>query len=334
MQPRTKGYSFLCAGITWHSICRALCIIASVLIPLTLRAQTQPAASDQKAGVKVQMRNVIYHFSDSVVVHIETLNGDVVPTGEYKFPIFDDRKSFNIEISSGEIAINTESLANVLNSYVFASPNAPLKGISVKIEKGRLKIKGQLHAKGDIPFETDGVLSPTPDGKIRLHSDKIKALHVSVKGLMDLFNVQIADFVKTGKVPGVATDQNDLILDLAQILPAPHIEGKVTAIRFEGDTLVQTFGGAAGKSVKYLRLGNYMAYHGNTLRFGKLTMDDADMTLIDMDPGDPLDFYLDHYKEQLSAGYAKITSSFGLRVYVKDFDKLHQPQRAPKPTKK
>jgi hypothetical protein len=280
------------------------------------------------------MRNVIYHFSDSVVVHIETLNGDVVPTGEYKFPIFDDKKSFNIEISSGKIAINTESLANVLNSYVFASPNAPLKGISVKIEKGRLKIKGQLHAKGDIPFETDGVLSPTPDGKIRLHSEKIKALHVSVKGLMDLFNVQIADFVKTGKVPGVATDQNDLILDLAQILPAPHIEGKVTAIRFEGDTLVQTFGAVEGKSVKYLRLGNYMAYRGNTLRFGKLTMDDADMTLIDMDPGDPLDFYLDHYKEQLTAGYAKITPSFGLRVYVKDFNKLHQPQRAPKATKK
>lgn len=280
------------------------------------------------------MRNVLYHFSDSVIVHIETLNGEVVPTGENKSPIFDDKKSFNIEISSGKIAINTESLANVLNSYVFASPNAPLKGISVKIEKGRLKIKGQLHAKGDIPFETDGVVSPTSDGKIRLHSEKIKALHVSVKGLMDLFNVQIADFVKTGKVPGVATDQNDLILDLAQILPAPHIEGKVTAIRFEGNTLVQTFGGPEGKSVKYLHLGNYMSYHGNTLRFGKLTMNDTDMILIDMNPADPFDFFLDHYKEQVSAGYTKITPNLGLRVYVKDFNKLHQRQRAQKAGKK
>ena len=297
-------------------------------------AQTQPAVGDQKASVKVQMRNVMYHFSDSVVVHIETLNGEVVPTGENKFPVFDDKKSFNIEISSGEIAIDTVSLANVLNSYVFASPTAPLKGISVKIEKGRLKIKGHLHAKGDIPFETDGVLSPTPDGKIRLHSDKIKALHVSVKGLMDLFNVQIADFVKTGKIPGVATDQNDLILDLSQILPAPHIEGKVTAIRLERDTLVQTFGGAEGKSVKYLRLGNYMSYRGNTLRFGKLTMTDADLILIDMDPRDPFDFFLDHYKEQVAAGYTKITLNFGLRVYVKDFNKLHQRQRAQKAVKK
>lgn len=315
-------------------MCRLLCIVVSILIPLTLKAQTQPAASDQRTRVKVQMRNVLYHFSDSVVVHIETLNGDVVPTSEYKFPIFDDNKSFNIEISSGKIAIDTASLANVFNSYVFASANAPLKDISITIENNRLKIKGKLHAKGDIPFETDGVLTPTRDGKIRLHSGKIKALHLPVKGLMDLFNVQIADFVKTGKVSGVATDQNDLILDLSEILPAPHIRGKVTAIRFEGNTLVQTLGSANAKSIKYLRLGNYMSYEGNQLRFGKLTMDDADMILIDMDPGDPFDFYLDHYKEQVSAGYTKITPSFGLRVFVKDFNKLHQRRRTQNVEKK
>lgn len=303
-----------------------LCIVVCILIPFILRAQTQPAPSDQKTHVKVQMRNVLYHFSDSVVVHIETLNGEVVPTSEYKFPIFDDKKSFNIEISSGKIAIDTVSLANVLNSYVFASANAPLKDISVTMENNRLKIKGKLHTKGDIPFETDGVLSATRDGKIRLHSEKIKALHLPVKGLMDLFNVQIADFVKTGKISGVATDQNDLVLDLSEILPAPHIEGKVTAIRFEGNTLVQTFG-SDDKSIKYLRIGNYMSYEGNQLRFGKLTMSDADMVLIDMDPGDPFDFYLDHYKEQISAGYTRITPSFGLRVYVKDFNKLHQRRR-------
>lgn len=325
---------FCCSRITQHLICRVLCIVACILIPFTLRAQTQPTPSDQQSRVKVQMRNVIYHFSDSVVVHIEILNGEVVPTSDYKFPIFDDKKSFNIEISSGRIAINTESLANVLNSYVFASANAPLKDISVTMENNRLKIKGKLHAKGDIPFETDGVLSPTADGRIRLHSEKIKALHVSVKGLMDLFNVQIADFVKTGKVPGVATDQNDLILDLSEILPAPHIRGKVTAIRFEGNTLVQTFGSADTRAIKYLRVENYMSYEGNELRFGKLTMSDADMVLIDMDPGDPFDFYLDHYKEQISAGYTKITPSFGLRVFVKDFNKLHQRRRTQNAGKK
>jgi hypothetical protein len=38
-----------------------------------------------------------------------------------------------------------------------------------------------------------------------------------------------------------------------------------------------------------------------------------------MDTRDPFEFYLDHYKEQLVAGYTKITPEFGLRVYVPDW---------------
>jgi hypothetical protein len=66
-----------------------------------------------------------------------------------------------------------------------------------------------------------------------------------------------------------------------------------------------------------------MAYKNNRLCFGKLVMNDADLILIDMDPNDPLDFYLEHYKEQLSAGYTKTTPDSGLRVFIKDFNKLH-----------
>jgi hypothetical protein len=51
-------------------------------------------------------------------------------------------------------------------------------------------------------------------------------------------------------------------------------------------------------------------------------MDDTDVTLIDMDPADPLDFYLDHYKDQLAAGYTKISSTFQLRVFLKDYGKV------------
>src|SRR6185437_1757835 len=152
LQPQTNS-RFLFRSRTMHWSVRVLCVVASILIPLALGAQTQ--SGEQKARVKVQMRNVMYHFTDSVVVHIETLNGSVIPVGENKIPVFDDAKSFDIQIDSARIAISTSSLANVLNSYVFARPDAPLKGISVSIEKGLLKIKGKLHSKGDIPFETD-----------------------------------------------------------------------------------------------------------------------------------------------------------------------------------
>ena len=73
-----------------------------------------------------------------------------------------------------------------------------------------------------------------------------------------------------------------------------------------------------------------MAYAGNRLQFGKLIMSDTDMILIDMDPKDPFDFYLDHYQEQLTAGYTKITPKFGLRVYMRDFEKLRGGKSARK----
>jgi hypothetical protein len=55
-------------------------------------------------------------------------------------------------------------------------------------------------------------------------------------------------------------------------------------------------------------------------------MSDTDLTLIDLDPQDTFDFYLDHYREQLSAGYTKITPSFSLRSYFRDYNKLHSRQ--------
>ena len=122
--------------------------------------------------------------------------------------------------------------------------------------------------------------------------------------------------------------EDDLILDLEQILPPPHIEGKVVVVRMEGDNIVQIFSGPDAKPMKNIRGGNYMAYKKNRLRFGKLVMNDADLILIDMDLSDPLDFFLDHYKEQLSAGYTKTTMDSGLRVYIKDYNKLH-PAEAP-----
>jgi hypothetical protein len=65
-----------------------------------------------------------------------------------------------------------------------------------------------------------------------------------------------------------------------------------------------------------------MAYRGAQLRFGKLTMSDTDLVLIDMDPQDPFDFFLEHYKKQLVAGYTKTTPDFGLRVFMRDFNKV------------
>ncbi len=275
-------------------------------------------------AVQVEMRNVMYHFTDHVAVHILQLHGLVLPTQRARLPVFDDVQSFMFAIHFAEIAISTDALSNVLNQYVFAAPDAPIKDIAVTTAGNSVKVHGKLHAKGDIPFETEGTAVATPEGHIRIHTHKVSVAQVSVKGLMDLLGLKSAQLINTDKVRGVRLDGNDLILDPALLLPPPRITGRVTEVQVQGDHILQVFGTRPPAGVTSPHSGNYMAYRGAQVRFGKITMSDTDLVLIDMDPQDPFDFSLEHYKEQLLAGYTKTTPDFGLRAFMRDFNKVQK----------
>lgn len=280
-----------------------------------------PAAPpEQSRAVQAQVRNVLFHFSAAAAVHIESLTGELVPTGTNTMPLLDDKTSFEMRAKFARISVSPAALASIMNDYVFAKPDAPLKDLTVVIEGDHLQVKGKLHSKGDIPFETVGTPSPTSDGRVRIHTQKVKAFKLPLKGILNLFGIDLANVLDTSKIEGIDVDKDDLILDVSKLLPPPHIQGKVTAVRIEHNRVVTIFG--SGETGPPLERGNYMAFQGNKLRFGKLTMEDADITVLDLDPGDPLDWFQDRYKDQLVAGYAKITTTFGLRVYVKDFGKL------------
>lgn len=268
------------------------------------------------------MRNVLYHFTPSIWVHIVHLEGELVPTRENGIPVFDDATSFFIQIHSAEISVTTDALSAALNQYVFSSSDAPLKSLAVSALGNKLKIKGRLHQKGDVPFEATGSLEATAEGDIRIHLEQIKAAHLPIKGLMDLVGETVSNLLGKKKVPGVRAEQNELVLAPSQLFPPPHIIGPVTAVYIRGHEIVQQYGGRPAPRLN-LR-GNYMAYRGAQLRFGKLTMHDTDLTILDMDPLDGFDFYLAHYRDQLVAGYTKTTPSFGLKSYFRDYRKLGQ----------
>lgn len=273
-------------------------------------------------GVKTEMHNVLFHLTDKVAAKLETLSGELWPVGKNEMPIIDDKTSFEVRVTSGKVSITPEGLSSILNDYVFAKKDAPLKDLTVSIDKGQLVIKGKLHSKGDIPFETKGTLSVTPDGRLRVRTDKVKALHVPVKGMMGVFGIELADVVNTSKIDGLDTDKNDLVMDLGMLLPPPHIKGKISAVRVEKNAIVTIFGNGERTASLSKEKGNYMYFQGNSVRFGKLVMENTDLTVLDVDASDVLDWSQDHYQNQLVAGYSKITPNFGLRAYVKDYGKL------------
>jgi hypothetical protein len=108
----------------------ALLLFSSALVPFT--ASGQATTTDAPANaVQVQMRNVTYHFTDTLSALVKTLRGEVVPTGDNKFPTLDDKNSYDIRVTSAEMVIAADSLAKVLDSYVFATHGSPLKDVSM-----------------------------------------------------------------------------------------------------------------------------------------------------------------------------------------------------------
>jgi len=307
---------------------QVLPLVCITFVLATSVAQEQSSAASR--SVHTEMHNVMYHFTDSSAVHIVYLEGELVPTTETGIPVFDDPNSFTLNIRSAEVSIATESLANALIQYAFAAPDAPIKEIRISAQGGNLNIQGRLRSKSNIPFESVGSLSVTPDGEIRVHTEKVKAAHLPVKGLMDLLGETIARLIDTRKVRGVRVEKDDLILTPAELFPPPHVQGRLSSVVLRGNEIVQKYGNTPVRSAKMP--GNYMAYQGAQLRFGKLTMNDTDLILIDLDPQDPFDFYLNHYKEQLAAGYTKNTLSSGLRSYFRDYNKLTPKQKTRKLT--
>jgi hypothetical protein len=65
-----------------------------------------------------------------------------------------------------------------------------------------------------------------------------------------------------------------------------------------------------------------MSWPGGQLSFGKLPVPDPDLELVDDDPGDPFDFAVDPWNDQLVAGYSKTTADRGLRAHMPDFNDL------------
>jgi hypothetical protein len=293
-------------------------------LPAVLERATHVA----RGPVEAEMRNVDYHVDRRVVLRIDYLRGSLRPTSDAP-PWFDDPRSFTIAIDTARVDISTSSLTALLNDYVFRYKGSPLKRLEVTVEKGQLKQKGLLHKGLDLPFTILADLSATPDGRLRLHPTSVKVLGISVKGLMRRFGIELDNLVKVQQGRGVEIAGDDFLLAPAGLLPPPTIEGRITAVSVGPNEIRQVFGSSGKDRPRKLHPSNpaapnYMYYRGSILRFGKLTMADADLQIVDADSKDAFDFSLAHLNEQLVAGESHNMPDFGLITRMPDYDDLRR----------
>jgi hypothetical protein len=293
----------------------------------TAATRTPPDSVALSSGdtiTQVSMRKINFYLMPNGALRIRHMRGTIrsLKGGPV---VFDDKNSFIIHLTYAEIGLNGTDITTLMNKYIFAYPGAPLKRLQVHTSGSQVVQTGIMHKILDIPFRITADVSMTPEGLIRLHPVKTEILGVDGDKLMRAFGLSLQKILDLSKAKGVTVRGNDLFLDPVKILPPPAIEGRATAIRVDGDQLVQTFGTVADATPlpqPDTSASAFMFFKGGTLHFGKLLMLDAEMQIVDLRPTGFFNFDLDKYKDQLVAGYERTLPDLGLEVYMLGLEKL------------
>jgi len=141
-----------------------------------------------------------------------------------------------------------------------------------------------------------------------------------VKGLLHFFGEDLSKLIKQNAGRGVRVEGDDIILEPRAVTPPPHIRGRVTRAGIVGGKIVLIFESGRHPSVLQppVHSAAYIYHRGGVLRFGKLTMNDADLEIVGDRPG-MFDFFQREYQKQLVAGYSKNTPANGLVAHMADY---------------
>jgi hypothetical protein len=291
-----------------------------------------PDVAHARGPTQAEMHNVDFHIDAVAVLNIHQLRGEMVAKKPGDPVNFDNKNDFILKVDTGRIGMKPPSLDILMNAYVFHYNGAPLRNLRISFDGKQMVQQGIIHKIVDIPFTMWADVS-ADQGRIRLHPTKIDICGINGLGLLKAVGQNLEKMI--GKeLPhdkGVFADKNDLLLDPQKMLPPPQTELHLVDAHVENGELMQVYD--AGRHLAPLALPkpdekNTMYYRGGTLRMGKLLMIDADMQVIDTDPSDPFDFYIDRYNDQLVQGFSRNQPNYGLVVYMRDFNDVGTPPKA------
>ena len=278
-----------------------------------------PAVPDSQI-TRLWAHNLLLRKGPHFRVYVRWIRGRMVRTERDRVPDFDVPESFVLEIEKGMVDAKLSDIAEFLNSGQQGNP--PLKNLQVENHGGELQIKGTAHKGISVPVRLDGELTPLPDGRLKLHVKKLNVLKVPVKGLFGLFHLKLDDLMPKTSVPGLQASGDDIYLDTQKLLPPPHIHGHITSVQLLNDRARVIYGNATETEEQLAQWHNFLRLSGGTVSFGKLTMRQADLTLVDATNDTWFDLDLVNYQTQLIYGTMRTTAQAGIEAYMPDLDHL------------
>lgn len=284
-----------------------------------------PAGSSKAPVTTVFAHNLELRKGPQFRIYVRWIRGLMVPTHADVAPSLDDESSFIFRIDRGLIHANLGDIANFLNSAMAA--RSPLRQMKLTGEGHQFKLTGTMHKLlVPLPVEILGTISPAPNGTVHLQVSRINVLKMPVKGLLGGMKLGIDDIIGKDPATGVEVKDNDIYLDTTQLLPPPHIRGQISSIELHAPDAVVTYGTTSPDDDQQLsQWHNFLRLRGGTVKFGKLMMQDADLTLIDASGDGWFDLDLANYRDQLVKGYSRVTPEQGLEMFMPGVGKAMPP---------
>ncbi len=289
------------------------------------------AASQGAKYTVVTAYHVIFLESSGLQLRTDWLQGRLYPTRAGTVPSLDDPASFKVEVEAGKTEISLPDLSRTLKATVLK--NSKLKNVRI-LARGRqeIEIDARLQKVVPLPVQLLGEIAATRDGRLAIRIQSLKVLHIPFKGLLRAVHLSPSELVDVHDSKAIQIQGESIYLNTDQLLPPPRKFGNLTSVHFtEAGDLEEDYGSptALGDLARRGKAQNFMQLEGGAVRFGKLTMQNTDMTLIDSSPGDWFQFDLEHYRSQLVAGDLHMTMSGGLLVFTPDYDKIEGSGKLP-----
>ncbi len=253
-------------------------------------------------------------------LYVRWLRGQMMRAHRNVNPSFDDPDSFFLDIQTGVLRANIGDISNFLNASV--GGNSPLTKMTLSGDGNQIKLNGTLHKIISLPVEVIGTIATAPENRIQIHVTKIDVLKIPFKALLGGFHVTISDLFHPQDMPGIQVSGNDIFLDTQKLLPPPHIRGQLTSVHVVNPDLEEIYGDATKDVTRVEQWRNFIRLRDGTIDFGKLTMHNVDLIMIDISNDAWFDLDLTHYQEQLVNGYARMTPQAGLQIFMPDLDEI------------
>ncbi len=300
----------------------------------TVARRAPDTAAAPEAAPILTMRNVQFRFTKDLAVGIDRIQAAMRPVAPADVVSFDDPASFELDVSGASVRLTLAQVQVLMNERIFAYPNANVRNLTLEANGKSLVIHGTLTKGATIPFTMEGEPSVREGRWLAVDAKEVKIGPVGVTGLLAALHISLSAMINVPANGQLRVQGNTILIDVLSVLPPPRIKATIASLDCCAMGMGLQLGSAAAASDSALRAivpsamasPNFLAIRHGRIRFGKLTMVDSDLDLVDADARDPFDFYLRDYQCQLAAGVAHATLQFGWRVRMPDFDKLSSEQ--------